>query len=768
MKKFLAVFLTLALLGFIGPVPVLATEDFPPPDDGRGVIGNARNADAWDRMISEKYELSEVAAVSTPATSGHWNIEATSDGVYVTDDQGSSTQIGAASVAWDDISNPDKNKALDFTDYYTSFDSGDADHDMFTFQGTGAFGDVSIVKIEQVTGNATDGTVLEVVSADTDADALLVTANSVDVILVNGDGTLTLTGATGLTGALTMVGDLGVTGNFSVSGTWSVDAIAAATATQTLALDGDSTGGVTIGATSLGNVTIGDDMVMSDGYNFTIGEGYAVIDNDATDETALTITSDATTSGGAIAITSAATTTNGKAISVTADGITTGDLLYLDSLAAGMTTGNFINCWNGAGTVFEVGLYGATTIAGNASTDILTITAGDIQITAGDIDLDNGQLMVNTAQDLASNIIRAYAGAGTDPVLTVKEDHTSSTNVALLVENDGTGNSTALQISHDGDYPAIDIDAGAARTGNVIDIAMANQLAEKAIAISGAATSATGEGVIEVHTTGAMAGALLRLDIDTGTPAAIDGYVLEIDDDAAAQAGKYAVEINVETNEALYVSKGLSKFTEAVTFTGGIDVDEDINVDFDNADEEVDITNSAEYGADGAQVTIYNSDADVGANAYLLRLRYADDGQANADFVVFEDNDGDDMLAINALGDIVMGGSTGTGGKFITSFEDLTGASEGVAASVVVYTTFVTTDGDGDENALTLADGVKGQVKIFVSAVEGAGGDSYKITPAHMNGGTKITFDAVVGDGCTMIFDGTSWNIISNNGGTIS
>ena len=180
------------------------------------------------------------------------------------------------------------------------------------------------------------------------------------------------------------------------------------------------------------------------------------------------------------------------------------------------------------------------------------------------------------------------------------------------------------------------------------------------------------------------------------------------------------------------------------------------------------ITNSAEYVADGAQVTIYNSDADVGANMYLLRLRYADDGQANADFIVCEDNDGDDQLAINAVGDIVMDGADGTGGKFVTSYEDLTGASEGVAASVVVYTSFVTTDGDGDENALTLADGTKGQIKVFVTAVETAGGDSYKITPAHMNGGTKITFDATVGDGCTMIFDGTSWNIISNNGGTIS
>jgi len=38
-----------------------------------------------------------------------------------------------------------------------------------------------------------------------------------------------------------------------------------------------------------------------------------------------------------------------------------------------------------------------------------------------------------------------------------------------------------------------------------------------------------------------------------------------------------------------------------------------------------------------------------------------------------------------------------------------------------------------------------------------------------LNGGTQITFSAdPVGEGCSMIFDGTSWNIIANNGGTIA
>lgn len=104
-----------------------------------------------------------------------------------------------------------------------------------------------------------------------------------------------------------------------------------------------------------------------------------------------------------------------------------------------------------------------------------------------------------------------------------------------------------------------------------------------------------------------------------------------------------------------------------VATTGGINCDEDVDIDFNAADEELSIVNSAEYGADGAQVTIENTDADVGAAMYLLRLRYTDDGQANADFAVFEDNNGDDMItftdggAITAAGAIIAGAGVDLG-----------------------------------------------------------------------------------------------------------
>jgi hypothetical protein len=75
----------------------------------------------------------------------------------------------------------------------------------------------------------------------------------------------------------------------------------------------------------------------------------------------------------------------------------------------------------------------------------------------------------------------------------------------------------------------------------------------------------------------------------------------------------------------------MDNLDEDGTFTDWV---EDWKWTFDAADEEIEIINTAEYGANGQQVLIQNQDADVGAQMYLLDLDYsADDGQANADLL---------------------------------------------------------------------------------------------------------------------------------------
>lgn len=110
---------------------------------------------------------------------------------------------------------------------------------------------------------------------------------------------------------------------------------------------------------------------------------------------------------------------------------------------------------------------------------------------------------------------------------------------------------------------------------------------------------------------------------------------------------------------------------------------------------------------------------------------------------------------------------TGPGTLTLTP-DEITATSEGVAASITTLNTEVTTNGDTDLDDVTLANGTSGQVKNIYCVVETAGGDTWKITPATMAGGSQITF-ATVGEGCTLVYaDSEGWVVVANNGGTIS
>ena len=91
-----------------------------------------------------------------------------------------------------------------------------------------------------------------------------------------------------------------------------------------------------------------------------------------------------------------------------------------------------------------------------------------------------------------------------------------------------------------------------------------------------------------------------------------------------------------------------------ITFTPGIDIDEDVDIDFNASDEEISVVNSAAYGADGAMLTLNDTNATPAATAYLLRARYTVNADTNARFAVFEDNNGDDMLVIDYNGSLIM------------------------------------------------------------------------------------------------------------------
>lgn len=573
-------------------------------------------------------------------------------------------------------------------------------------------------------------------------------------------------------------GNVDIGGNLDVTGTANLGTLAqdnlvpASASPQAITLNAGTTGKIQIGNSSTGAVELagaGTTVDVLAGANLVISEGDLAITSTA-NEDVITIVSNTSTDKSALLITQSSTTT-GKVISVTADGLTAGGVgLYIDSNGIPDNATFYVQLYDGSANDLTITQHGEINIAGVASTDILTLDLGDIQITAGDIDLDNGQLMVDSIQDLSNNISRNFAGAGGAAVLVVNDDHTSSTNIALDVNQDGTGGSTGVRIVHDGDSPAIDISAGAGRDGDVISIAMANMLDERALYVSGVITGTTGEGVIEVHATGVIpaGAALLRLDADTAQPGDGHGYMLNIDDDTlvVATPSKYAVLINSNANEALLVTKGQSTFDGLVqisNFSGGLDLDEDLAIDFDANDEEATISSSAtDYGAGTAMVTMYNSGAGQTNNHYLLRLRHNADLDGQDHFIVCEDNNTTDvMFKVDSggntavTGTLTVTGDTGLNAKLTMAKEvmfkhggDI--ASPGGAELDLTDGTYFDITGTNNITSIAAADSVDGRFLIlrFEAILTFTDGNNLKLA-----GNFVTTAD----DTITLICDGTDW-----------
>ena len=101
-------------------------------------------------------------------------------------------------------------------------------------------------------------------------------------------------------------------------------------------------------------------------------------------------------------------------------------------------------------------------------------------------------------------------------------------------------------------------------------------------------------------------------------------------------------------------------------------------------------------------------------------------------------------------------------GAIIGTVQALSGPG---AVNVTQLTTAFTSTGTGD--ALTLADGVAGQLKTIVYVAEAAGADTGILTPTNLGAGTTITFNNV-GDSVTLQFIGTDWWVIGFRGAVVA
>lgn len=109
---------------------------------------------------------------------------------------------------------------------------------------------------------------------------------------------------------------------------------------------------------------------------------------------------------------------------------------------------------------------------------------------------------------------------------------------------------------------------------------------------------------------------------------------------------------------------------------------------------------------------------------------------------------------------IVTAGTTSLGGLLLLTGtpQTLTGAG---AVNLTTKVTLLVTTG---AQALTLAAGTDGQVKIITMKTDGGDGT---LTPTGLRGGTTITFSAV-GQSATLIYKDSAWIVLSLVGAVLA
>jgi hypothetical protein len=191
-------------------------EKFFPRKSHSGTIGTEDRV--WEKGHFDKLVLPQISAPSgNPTDNTGWLYVKDKEGtsaLYFENDAGSVSEIAVTATAWDDIGDPDAAGTVAFTTFAQTLTSTKTDGDNINIQGLGDFGDVSVVRIEQKTGNPTDGTVLEVVAADANVDPLVVSSSAQENALVVGQGA----GTVAIAAAATVGGTLAVTGAQTLTG----------------------------------------------------------------------------------------------------------------------------------------------------------------------------------------------------------------------------------------------------------------------------------------------------------------------------------------------------------------------------------------------------------------------------------------------------------------------------------------------------------------------------------------------------------------------
>ena len=631
--------------------------------------------------------------------------------------------------------------------------------------------------------------------------------------LVSDDGATTITGdAVGTTALGITAGDVAISdGNFALTSSSTSDVFSitddSLLANNALIVKGSgaftgTTTGSFVAITPTG-MTTGTALYIA-GAAATTASKLVDLTTSTTTGTVITATASGilTGVGAALSIVADAATTPGASagegvVNISADGLTTGTALNVESASNElMTSGNLADFTHSAsGTTVAaktgavVNITSSITESGTSTQDydVLSLTRTSIHDTAGTLTAQGAILKLE-------NVATETGATLTDTV----------NGIELLMDTQGTGD--GLKVTHS---------ATAGQAINVISAATT----VSSVLITGSGVKANNKADLEVTNNGATAagGSILRVT-NTGTPAAATSYLVDFDYSGATMTNNpvtmflnsgasTAAALQITSSGAAAANSGHleleSTNTGAVgpvlgfahTSTGSAAANDVVGrILLEGLDDADAVESYARIDAIAQDVAAAGPDGSLDflvdrAGTLTLGLSVGWDNTASAAINGIAVGDASGTARVTSAGATSLtldtNGGTNSGTITITQGANaaitLTPNGTGLVdlAGKVVMSETTTSSGAGAvsingsiheitttaADALTLADGTEGQVLHIVMATDGGDGT---LTPTNLAGTpTTITFNDA-GDAVTLLFTNATWYIVGQYGVTVA
>jgi hypothetical protein len=264
---------------------------------------------------------------------------------------------------------------------------------------------------------------------------------------------------------------------------------------------------------------------------------------------------------------------------------------------------------------------------------------------------------------------------------------------------------------------------------------------------------------------------------DSSAQTVTNGYVLDINGEGlvttAVSANKVAISVATQTLET--VTNAGATTVNAITVgsvnTDGIKIN-DNNIETTRSNDNLilqpngtgKVIMDGNGSSGGVSITDGNIDIRTGTgavakikfycesnNLHAQTLQAAPHSASSSAVLVLPTASGT-LIADDGSGNVSVAGNVTATGMFVGGVDTRTGPG---AISLTTLTTEIVTTGTND--ALTLANGTLGQLKILVMKTDGGDGI---ITPATFANGTNITMDAVL-DSVTLVYASTGWVVLA-------